>query len=191
MGILNINNGGGGNYIRFMPSANAWVFNKDETKIDVVVFDHDTIKTGWGKMAEGQAPEWPWDERLGVAGKQPSTDHKRGFAISLYAKGVGTVEWSSTGTGPVIGFDEIFEQIWNGKDANEGKVAVCKYTGSSPIKVGKGNTRVPKFEIVKWAPRDSVPWDTEDKTKAPTPAPAKAAPKAEPAAKVDDDISFV
>jgi len=123
MSILNINNGGsGGNYIRFMPSANAWVFNKDETALDVVVFDHDTVKTGWGKMSEGNPPEWQWDERLGVAGKQPSSEHKRGFSISFFAKGIGTVEWSSTGTGPVIGFDEIFEQIWSQKDANAGKV---------------------------------------------------------------------
>lgn len=189
MSILNINGGGGGNYIRFMPSANAWVFNKEETTLDVIVFDHDTVKTGWGKMSEGNAPEWQWDERLGVAGKQPSIDHKRGFSISLFAKGIGTVEWSSTGTGPVIGFDEIFEQIWAQKDVNPGMVPVCKYTGSNAIKVGKGNTRVPKFQLVKWTKRDSVPWGTEEKAEAaPVPAPAKKAAPA--AAAVDDDISF-
>ncbi len=192
MSILNINNGGsGGNYIRFMPSANAWVFNKDETALDVVVFDHDTVKTGWGKMSEGNPPEWQWDERLGVAGKQPSTDHKRGFSISFFARGIGTVEWSSTGTGPVIGFDEIFEAIWSQKDENAGKVPVCKYTGSTALKVGKGNTRVPKFQLVKWVARDSVPWGTEDKAEAPAPAPAPApAKKAAPPPTVDEDISF-
>jgi hypothetical protein len=187
MSILNINGGGGGSYIRFMPSANAWVFNKEETTIDVVVFDIDSVRTGWGKMQEGTAPEWQWDERLGVAGKQPSSEHKRGFAISLFAKGIGTVEWSSTGTGPVIGFDEIFEQIWSQKDANAGKVPACKYTGSTALKVGKGNTRVPKFQLVKWVARDSVPWEAEEKNETPAPAPAKKAP---PPAPVDEDISF-
>ena len=193
MSILNINGGGGGNYIRFMPSANAWVFNKEETTLNVIVFDHESVKTGWGKMAEGQAPEWQWDERLGVCGRQPSGEHKRGFAISMYAKGIGTVEWSSTGTGPVIGFEEVFEQIWNAKDANAGKVPVCKYTGSSAMKIGKGNTRVPNFELVKWTARTSVPWESEDKAEAPAPAPAPApAKKAAPAAAaVDDDISFL
>jgi hypothetical protein len=196
MSILNIN-GGGGSYIRFMPSANAWVYDKSEVTIDVIVFDQDTVRTGWGKMSEGNAPEWQWDERLGVGGPQPSSEHKRGFAIKLFAKGIGTVEWSSTGTGPVIGFDAIFEQIWNQKAANPGKVPVVKYTGSTSTKIGKGNTRVPNFQLVKWADRDSVPWGNEEKAEAAPaaapapaakPAPAKAAPAAAP---VDDDISFV
>jgi len=186
MSILNINgSGGGGAYIRFMPSANAWVFNKEEITIDNVVIDHDSVRTGWGKMAEGQAPEWSWDDRLGVKGPQPSAEHKRGFSVTLYTKGTGSVEWSSTGTGPVIGFDEIFEQIWNGKEKNAGKVAVVKYKGSSPMKVGKGNTRVPQFEIVKWIPRDSVAWDSEPAEEA-APAPAAKAK----AAPVEEDISF-
>lgn len=187
MSILNINgSGGGGAYIRFMPSANAWVFNKAEIAIDNVVIDHDSVRTGWGKMAEGQAPEWSWDDRLGVKGQQPSPEHKRGFSVTMYTKQTGSVEWSSTGTGPVIGFDEIFETIWNGKDDNAGKVAVVKYTGSSPMKVGKGNTRVPQFSLVKWIPRDSVAWDSEPADAEP----AKPAAKAAKAAPVEEDISF-
>lgn len=198
MGVLNINNGGGGAYIRFMPSANAWVFNKEEITLDQIVIDQDSVRSGWGKMQEGSAPEWHWDERLGVAGSIPSQERdskgvllwKRGFAITLFTKATGAVEWSSTGTGPVIGFDNIFDVIWSQKDANEGKVAVVKYTGSTPMKVGKGNTRVPNFEIVKWIPRSAVPWDSESAqadaapaAKKPAPAPAKAPP-------VDEDISF-
>jgi hypothetical protein len=198
MSILNINNGGGGgSYIRFMPSANAWVFNKEEVSLDVLVLDHDSVKTGWGKMADGQPPEWQWDQRLGVDGGIPSQERdvkgnlywKRGFSISFYTKATGTVEWSSTGTGPVIGFDQIFEEIWNAKEANPGKVAVVKYTGSTALKVGKGNTRVPNFVLGKWVAKDSVPWATpEEEAPAPKPAP-KAAPK--PAtAELDDDMSF-
>lgn len=202
MSILNINNGGGGSYIRFMPSANAWVFNKEEITLGAVVIDHESVKTGWGKMADGQAPQWEWDERLGVAGVIPSQERddkgnlvwKRGFSVSLYTKATGTVEWSSTGTGPVIGFDAIFEEIWNGREANAGKVAVCAYNGSTPLKVGKGNTRTPNFGITKWVPKASVPWDQEAGA-APAPAPAPAAKKAAPpppppAADLDDDISF-
>jgi len=184
MSILNINGGGGGTYIRFMPSLNAWVFNKEEVALEAIVFDLDTIKSGWGKMAEGLAPEWSWDERLGVKGPMPSPEHKRGFAISFFAKGIGTVEWSSTGTGPVIGFDAIFDQVWQQKDANPGKVPVVKYTGSSPLKVGKGSTRTPNFTLVKWAAKDSVPWEKAPEAAARAPKPA-AAPTA-----VDDDISF-
>ena len=58
-----------------------------------------------------------------------------------------------------MGFETVFEEIWNAKDDNAGKVAVVKYAGSEALKVGKGNTRKPKFEIVKWVARDSIEWD--------------------------------
>jgi len=187
MSILNINGGGGGSYIRFMPSANAWIFNNAEITMDTVVFDHDTIKTGWGLMSEGEAPSWVWDERLGVSGERPSADHKRGFSIKLYTKATGTVEWSSTGTGPVMGFDVIFEEIWNGREQNHGKVAMCKYNGSEAKKVGKGNTRKPLFSLTKWVSYEAVPWAGAAEAPAPASAPA---PKPAPAAAIDDDLAF-
>jgi len=205
MSILNINNGGGGgSYIRFMPSANAWVFNKEEVTLTNLVFDHESVRSGWGKMMEGQAPEWQWDQRLGVQSPIPSQERdakgnlvwKRGFSINFYTKEMGVVEWSSTGTGPVIGFDQIFEEIWNAKDEHAGMVPVCKYGGSVPQKIGKGNTRVPNFSLVKWVKRDSIPWDAEqDDTPAPAPAAApKAAAattkKAAPPPADDDDLDF-
>lgn len=188
MSILNINNGGsGGAYIRFMPSANAWVFNKEEITLDALVIDHESVRTGWGKMSEGAAPEWQWDDRLGVAGSRPSDEHKRGFSVKMFTKQTGTVEWSSTGTGPVMGFDAVFEAIWNAKDANPGKVPVVKYTGSTPLKVGKGNTRTPNFALVKWVDRASIPWEGEAEA---VPAPAPAPKKAAPAPAVEDDLAF-
>lgn len=201
MSILNINSGGeGGSYIRFMPSANAWVFNKEEVTLGAIVIDHDSVKSGWGKMAEGQAPEWQWDDRLGVKGPIPSQERdakgalfwKRGFAVTFYTKELGVVEWSSTGTGPVIGFDQIFEEIWNAKDANPGMVPVCKYTGSTPLKVGKGNTRTPNFSLAKWVKRDSIPWagDEEEAAPAPAPKPAPAAAKKAAPPPADDDLDF-
>jgi hypothetical protein len=203
MSILNINNGGGsGSYIRFMPSANAWVLNKEEVTLDAIVFDHESIKSGWGKMMEGSAPEWQWDERLGVQGQIPSQERdakgqllwKRGFSINFYSKQHGVVEWSSTGTGPVIGFDQIFEEIWNAKDANPGMVPVCKYGGSAPLKVGKGNTRVPNFSLAKWVKRDSIPWDADEAEQAPAqapkPAPAPVQAKKAAPAPADDDLDF-
>jgi hypothetical protein len=162
MSVLGLsNNGGGGKYIRFMPSVNSWVADKEEIELKQFVMDHGSVKSGWGLMAEGQAPQWIWDERLGVQGKRPEGDYKRGFSIRLFIKDVGVVEWSSTGTGPVMGFEVIFEEIWNAKDKNAGKVPVIKYAGSEALKIGKGNTRKPKFELVKWVDRDSIAWDAE------------------------------
>jgi hypothetical protein len=187
-------NSTGGAYIIFKPTLNGWTLNKDtEVTLDHVVFDPETIKAGWGKMATGQAPEWIWDNPPERKGPLPSEEKdkegkpvwKRGFHVSFFAKGIGLVTWSSTGAGPFDGFRACYEQIAKQLAANPGAVPVLKYTGSTPVKKGLGNTRVPNFNLVKWVPRDSIPWDkAPDAAAAPAPAP-KPAPTA-----VDDDISF-
>jgi hypothetical protein len=140
---------GGGSYIRFLPSSNAWMLGKEEITLGDFTLLPETVKTGWGKMAEGQAPEWSWDDAPGKRGAQPSEDHKRGFAIKLIIDG-NEVEWSSTGTGPVMGFQTLFADVIAGMANNPGKVPVVKYTNSEAHKVGKGNTRKPLFKIEKW-----------------------------------------
>jgi hypothetical protein len=151
MSILNLSGSGeGGSYIRYMPSTNAWMADGAEVDIKEMVFDLDSLRTGWGKMAEGMAPDWQWDERLGVRGNRPSPEHKRGFSIKVYSKATGLREWSTTGTGPVMGFEAVIDSIWGAKDANAEKVPVVAFKGSKPVKVGKGSTRVPEFELKKW-----------------------------------------
>lgn len=140
---------GGGSYIRFLPSLNGWQIGKAEITLGDFILLPDTLKTGWGKMAEGQAPEWTWDEAIGKRGAQPTPEHKRGFSIKFIVDGE-EVEWSSTGTGPVMGFQTLFSDVQAGMANNPGKVPVVKYVNSEAHKVGKGNTRKPLFKIEKW-----------------------------------------
>lgn len=162
---------GGGSYIRYMPSMNAWQIGKTETALDKFILLTDTVKTGWGKMAEGQAPEWEWDVALGKRGPQPSPDHKRGFSIKMIVDDE-EVEWSSTGTGPVMGFQTLFSDVQAGLANNPGKVPVVKYVNSEAHKVGKGNTRKPLFKIVDWvdAPKPMTPGEAAAKAFANAPA---------------------
>lgn len=138
-------------YLRYLPSLDKWQLGKDDfdMKAKQITLLPATVKTGWGKMAEGQAPEWTWDEAPGRRGSQPSMDHKRGFAITLLVDGEET-DWSSTGTGPVMGFQTLFSDVQAGMANNPGKVPVIEYTSSEAHKVGKGTTRKPLFKIVKW-----------------------------------------
>ncbi len=108
--MLNLSSSGGsGNYIRFMPSANAWLNNaKEEIQLKKVVFDIDNVQTGWMLLAEG-ARDWQPDAALGQKGKQPSPDHKRGFSVKFYNKELGTVEWSANGTGPNMGLEALYK----------------------------------------------------------------------------------
>jgi hypothetical protein len=158
MSILNINPKSS-TFIRFSPAADAWLLNKVEIQLNRFFIDHESVKTGWGLMKEDSAPDWVWDNQLGDSGPQPTSEHKRGFSVRLYSDLTGTVTWSTTGTGPVIGFEKIFDEIWNTKDVHPDMVADVKYFGSKALKIGKGNTREPTFRIVNWVSRSAVPWD--------------------------------
>jgi hypothetical protein len=167
--------GGGGNYIRFSPSINAWQLGKDELDLKKIVFDLDSIKTGWGMMAEGQAPQWVWDEKLGQRSMKPEGEFKRGFSVRCWlGPDRGWAEWSSTGTGPCMGFEALAGEAMAQAADNPGKVVLCAYKGSTATKVGKGNTRVPQFEIVGWVDR---PADDGDEDEAPAPAPSRQHPQ--------------
>jgi hypothetical protein len=152
--MLNLSSSGGsGNYIRFMPSANAWLNNaKEEIQLKKVVFDIDNVQTGWLHLGEG-VRDWQPDAGLGKKGPQPSPDHKRGFMVKFYNKELGTVEWSSNGTGPNMGLEALYNAAAAQREANAGKLPVIEYTGSKLEKIGKGSTRIPNFNVVSWVER--------------------------------------
>lgn len=139
----------GGRFIRFLASTNGWFAGGTEIPLDTFQASTTSVKTGWGAMAEGQAPDWHWDEVIGNAGPQPSPEHKRGFSVEMIIDGE-TFEWSSTGTGAIKGFGPLFSELRAGEANNPGKIALVKYVGSEAMKVGKGNTRKPNFKIVGW-----------------------------------------
>lgn len=175
MSILGLS-GGSGKYIRFQPSINAWIFDKEELALKKVLFDLDSVKTGWGLMMEGQAPTWVWDAGLGQRAMKPEGDFKRGFSVRMYlGPQRGWAEWSSTGTGPCMGFEALYDAASKDYDPSAGTALVVTYTGSRAEKIGKGNTRVPLFEISGWADK---PADDSEEEEAP--ALKVAAPKAPP-----------
>jgi hypothetical protein len=197
--MLNLSSSGGsGNYIRFMPSANAWLNNaKEEIQLKKVVFDIDNVQTGWLHLGEG-VRDWQPDAGLGKKGPQPSPDHKRGFMVKFYNKELGTVEWSSNGTGPNMGLEALYNAAAAQREANAGKLPVIEYTGSKLEKIGKGSTRIPNFNVVSWVERpagmDAEPeagFSAGGEFQGMKPAEqAKASPKAAPAPAVEDDEMF-
>lgn len=200
--MLNLSSSGGGNYIRFMPSANAWLnSNKEEFTPKKMVVDTDSLQTGWMHLGEG-VRDWQPDVQLGKKGAQPSPDHKRGFSIKFYNKEMGVAEWSANGTGPNMGLEKLWKAIETQQKENVGKYPVIEYKGSTLEKIGKGTTRIPNFEVVSWIERpagmDAVDDGTQAfdsagnvTTSAPTPAPAAKAPvKSAAQAAVEDEEMF-
>ena len=147
-------------YIRWMASVQAWRENGEDgpqqVEIENVVMDLENIRQGWGFFAEGEAPSWEWDN--GSRAPRPSTDHKRGFSVLLYSPRTfgadsPSREWSSTATGAIKGLEAVHEEFERKRGENAGKLPVVAYTGSTAVRVGKGNTSIPNFQIVDWTDR--------------------------------------
>ena len=157
MSLLGLDTSGdGGMYIRWMASANAWKAGGEEVTLKYFVLDYHSVKTGWGWLQEGLAPGWSWDEKVGVKSKRPGDteeeqqEWKRGFSVMLFEKELGVREWATTATGAIMGFDLLYSAVATEAPNHEGLLPVIEYTKSEPLKVGKGNTRVPEFVVVKW-----------------------------------------
>ena len=124
-------------YIRFKPSVNQWLVDGDEIDLKGLLIDPQSLKTGWGKISEGVAPEWNWDERPGVKGPKPSDDHKRGFSVMVFIPNAGWREWTSTGSGPKMGLEAVWPAIHNGAASNADKMAMVAFNGAKAVAIGK------------------------------------------------------
>ena len=176
--MLNLSSGGGA-YVRFSAAANAWIVSGEEISFNQCLLDPTSLRTGWGHIEAGMAPDWVWDDTPGARSKAPSPNHKRGFSLFLFLKGHGWREWATTSAGSNMGLEALWPVVAEQQGANAGKVAVLAYAGSTAQKVGKGTTRVPNFSVVKWIvdPEGERP-SHGAAAPAPIAAPSPAAPAA-------------
>jgi hypothetical protein len=182
---------GGGDvkpYIRFQASMNSWQMSAEGGGTEefefseAVVVDIQNVQLGWLLLETGNRDWKPWPNNTPVA-KPAEGDYKAGFEAQIYAKNIFGSEpvrsYSSNSTGNVMFIQELYNAAEASAEFSQAMSPVIRITGSKPIKVGKGNTRVPQFEIVKWIPRPDVFGASINEKPAPKPAPApKAAPKA-------------
>jgi hypothetical protein len=157
-----LNLGGGGGeirpFIRFKPSINAWEMSAEDGVVEFewsspAVFDVENIKLGWLLLAEGVREWQPWPGNKQTP--RPEGDWKQGFICSVFSKSIfkdePVREYSSSSTGNV----EFIKKLYNEAESKfgDGQVPVVKITGNRAERIGKGNTRIPTFEIVKFVAR--------------------------------------
>lgn len=153
-----------------------------------VVVDIQNVQLGWLLLEAGNRDWQPWPANAQQP-KPAEGDYKAGFEAQVYSKtmfGDAPVRsYSSNSTGNVMFIQDLYNAAEACPEFNQAMSPVIKITGSKPIRVGKGNTRVPQFEIVKWVARPDVFGAAVNKP-APAAAPKPAA-KPAPAAPADDD----
>jgi len=183
-------------YIRYMPSLNAWEMSTAEGREEFAfdkpaVFDIQNVQLGWLLLAEGQRDWQPWPGNK-MQPKPTEGEYKPGFEVNVYSAQMFGDEpvrsFSSNGTGPTMFIQALYNEAEKHDEFAAGKAPVVQITGSKATKVGKGTTRVPQFEIVKWIERPQAlgaNMNLSEGSAAPAPAPkaaAKAAPAPAPAA---------
>jgi hypothetical protein len=156
MAIFNLTTSGN-QFLNFSASTDTWLVGKTEVQFNTVAFDIPNLQTGWGNIQSGQPPHWVLDPKLGEPATQPTSEYRRGFQIHVWITGYGWVQWASIASGSTKGFEEIAEKIWEQKDDHSGQLPVLQNKGSRPIKIGKGNTRVPMFDLIGWAKKSEIP----------------------------------
>lgn len=168
---LNLSNGDFVPHIRWMAQTASWQKSTEDGREDIelkhAVFDLANIQTGWGIFAEGQAPEWIFDPTLAKKAPRPpdGREWKRGFKLNVYSKSAldGVREFATTATGACMGILALYEQYEAQREAyGFSNVPVVQFDGATRKRVGKGNTAIPNFQIIKWIDRPAeLPLEAE------------------------------
>lgn len=172
-----IENTGGGAFIRFSVEDNEWLRSSEDGGLEAVdmasapvLIDIENIQQGWLKLAGGRDwIIWPNNDVTQVnGGKQPEGEYKQGFSLKFYStKLFGDMpsrELCTSGAGLIKFVQALYEQTI--ANFGSGSIPAVKITGSTKVKMGKGNSRIPTFEIVGWKPR---PIDLESSAAAADP----------------------
>lgn len=161
--------------------------------LKMFAIDPATIRTGWGKIQRGAAPEWTWDEDK--PNPSPGPDWKRGFEVQVYVteKGgaciTGWKPWSSNQASALAAMNNLFntQGIHDKFKENSGKIAQIRYDGSQP-----GNkTKIPILTFVKWVNQPNGLNGSGAPAPSPTPPPEpikQSIPPTAPVAETDDDL---
>ena len=184
--------GSGSPFIRFSVEDNEWTRSSvdgDLIPIDwksPVVIDIEKIQQGWLKLAGGR--DWqPWPDNDPTSVERPSMEHKQGFAVKFFSTKLfddePVRELSSSGAGMIEFIKALYKEAEPG--FGRGTVPVVKMLPAVKVRIGKGPSRIPQFEIVKWLQR---PAELDGDNAAETPAPAAATEAAADDDSFDDEI---
>ena len=162
------NTGGSFGYLSYKATGSLWIYRDmtfksikvkpDDTAFGQAAIDLENIQTGWASFQKGAPPVWVMDDDIENPIAKPSEpaenggDWKRGFKVSLYSQqmftdddGVACLSTNAVGIG--MGIAQLYEAWENNKQ--DGMVPVVQIKDVLAEAVGKGNTTVPVFEIVK------------------------------------------
>lgn len=152
-------------FVRYSSEMDLWSHSTDSGEmVDItmkdgalpapVIIDVENITMGWLLLGAGVRDWQPWTSITEKTTK-PEGEYKQGFAIKMYStKLFGDSplrEMSANGKGLMLWIQKFYNEAE--PEFGKGKVPAVKIKATPRIKLGKGNTRVIEYEIVKWVDR--------------------------------------
>tara|TARA_R110000850_G_scaffold3053_5_gene14370 strand:+ start:696 stop:1310 length:615 start_codon:yes stop_codon:yes gene_type:complete len=186
LGLTESNSSGELQYLKWINAIGKFaVDGNDNILLDLkgLIIDPASLKTGYGYITRGAAPEWVWAPTPGAKIAEPEPKgpeyqdrFKPGFYLDVFIPGTGWRPWSSNTKGCNIAVESIWPSIHNGIAANDGKCAKVAFKGHKDIDPMK----VPVLELIGWVSRPG-----EEEPQAVQPAAAavpvtKSEPKPKP-----------
>ena len=189
-----VSSGGGNPFIRFSVEDNEWCRSTPEgdlTTVDMtsapVLIDIENVQQGWLKLSGGRDwVEWPGNDPSSTP--KPSDQHKQGISVDFYSTKLfgdePTREFCTSGVGSLEFIKKLYAACED--KFGKGEIPVVHITGSTKVKIGKGNSRIPDFEIKGWKAR---PDDMGAETVTSQP-PADVASDTTAQKSASDDVNF-
>ena len=191
---------GGSPFIRFSVEDNEWLRSSEEGELETVdlatnpvIIDIERVRQGWLKLQGGR--DWvQWLDNDYTKIPKPSDAHKEGASVDFYSTKLfgdePVREFCSSQEGAKVFIKELYDACE--EKFGSGQVPVIKLTGSNKVKMGRGNTRIPTFEVVGWKERPDdlnvgVPGTTIDTSSK---SASTSAPVAEAESGSTGDINF-
>jgi len=156
---LNLQIGGeGSGFIRFKPTENAWFMSGPDGPTEFewsspVVIDIENVELGWLYLGVGISEWEPWPNNVKTE-KPAEGEFKVAAKVRFFSEKLfgddGVRELRSNQAGVM----QFIQDLYADAEANFKKgVPVGEITGSNPVKIGKGSTRIPQYLIKKFVDR--------------------------------------
>jgi len=160
MPLTLLSGGGGKPFIRYSPSDDEWTRSCSEgepVNVDFtgpVIVDIEKTQMGWLKLMGGRDFQpWPNNEPV----EKPSHEHKQGFRVDFFSTKLfddePIREFSSSSAGVLNFIQDLYNKVEADGKFESGEVPVLKMLTAKKLRLGRGNTRIPQFEILKYVPR--------------------------------------
>jgi len=134
-------------------------FKVDGEACDIKKFlvDPTSIRTGFGKLEKGSAPDWVWAEVAGTRIQKPSEEHKPAFSVLVYvtkdggSPAEGYRDWQSNARAAREAIQSVWKEVHDGAAKNADKLAIIEVTGKRAEQVGPARINVPVLKVAGWA----------------------------------------